>query len=230
VTPVAALQTARISRSQARLRAFIRRAELPRARAKVRDAPQFGPAWASVLDKDSERGTTSAWPDHTRRRAGRGRQLNLAAYPFLLRSRFRCPRSRNAKAKRAWGRSLPTRWNFRANGVSRVACPCPAYLAPSQDAPRITLSSLKLQYPKNRCLGTIPPSSMTGGQIGKTRTPRSSGTIRHCRGRHERVDRWIARFDRPAQPGSRVGLDPRARSSMIERSPSRLEDGHGNTS
>jgi hypothetical protein len=42
------------------------------------------PTLVSVLGKDSVRGTTSAWPDHSCRRAGRGRGLNLAAPPFPL--------------------------------------------------------------------------------------------------------------------------------------------------
>ena len=62
-------------------------------------------------------------------------------------------RIRRAKAKRAWGRVLPTRWNFPADGVSRVACPCPSYLAPRQDAPGITLSSVKLKNPQKQVFG-----------------------------------------------------------------------------
>ena len=54
-------------------------------------------------------------------------------------------RIRRAKAKRDRGRVLPTRWHFPADGVSRVACPCPWYLAPRQDAPGIILSSVKLK-------------------------------------------------------------------------------------
>jgi hypothetical protein len=65
-------------------------------------------------------------------------------------------RIRRAKAKRTRGRALPTRWKFPADGVSRVACPCPSYLAPRQDAPGITLSSVKLKNPKNRPSGTMP--------------------------------------------------------------------------
>ena len=88
-------------------------------------------------------------------------------------------RIRRANAKRAWGRALPTRWNFPADGVSRVACPCPSYLAPRQDAPGITLSSFKLKNPKTRCLGTMPKSLTAPGldmrscQSGLTSTPRN---------------------------------------------------------
>ena len=67
-------------------------------------------------------------------------------------------RIRRAKAKRAWGRAVPMRGNFPADGVSRVArfAPCPSYLAPRQDVPDITLSSLKHKNPRNRSLGTMP--------------------------------------------------------------------------
>jgi hypothetical protein len=65
-------------------------------------------------------------------------------------------RFRRAKANRARGRALPTRENFAADGVSGAACPCPSSVAPPQDVPGITLSSVKLKNPKNRCLGTLP--------------------------------------------------------------------------
>jgi hypothetical protein len=71
-------------------------------------------------------------------------------------------RIRRAKAKRAWGRGLPTRWNFPADGVSRALCPCLSYHAPSQDVPGITLSSVKLKNLNNRCLGTMPGRSNSG--------------------------------------------------------------------
>jgi hypothetical protein len=35
-------------------------------------------------------------------------------------------RIRRTKANRARGPALPTRWNFPADRVSRVACPCPS--------------------------------------------------------------------------------------------------------
>ena len=76
-------------------------------------------------------------------------------------------RIRRAKAKRAWGRALPTRWNFPADGVSRALCPCPSYLAPRQDAPGITLSSFKLKNLKNRPSGTMPTFlALRGGPSG----------------------------------------------------------------
>ena len=75
-----------------------------------------------------------------------------------------------AKAKRAWGRASPTRGNFPADGVSRVACPCPSSLAPRQDVPGITLSSVKLKNPQNRCLGTMPfPVYRTDGKPSEVR-------------------------------------------------------------
>jgi hypothetical protein len=39
---------------------------------------------ASVLGEVSGRGTTSDWPDHFCRRAGRGKRLNLITSPFPL--------------------------------------------------------------------------------------------------------------------------------------------------
>ena len=38
--------------------------------------------------------------------------------------------------------------------------PLHSYLAPRQDVPGITLSSVKLKNPKNRCLGTMPLRAM----------------------------------------------------------------------
>ena len=70
-------------------------------------------------------------------------------------------RLRRAKAKRAWGRALPTRWNFPADRVSRVAWPCPSSLAPRQEAPGVTLASVTLKNPKNRCLGTMPAKTQS---------------------------------------------------------------------
>src|SRR5947209_10888397 len=65
-------------------------------------------------------------------------------------------RIRRAEANRAWGRALPTRGNFAADGVSRAVCLCPSSLALRQDVPGITLSSVELKNPKNRSLGTMP--------------------------------------------------------------------------
>jgi hypothetical protein len=50
--------------------------------AMVRTGLSSGPALVLGLDTDSGRGRSSARPDHHRCRAGRGRQLNLAASPY----------------------------------------------------------------------------------------------------------------------------------------------------
>src|SRR5437764_3841197 len=89
-------------------------------------------------------------------------------------------RIRRAEANRAWGRALPTRGNFAADGVSRVACPCPWYLASRQDAPGITLSNVKLKSPKNRCLGTMPKKT------ARDRVERGCPVASHQPGHYDR--------------------------------------------
>jgi hypothetical protein len=76
---------------------------------------------------------------------------------------------RRARADRARGRALPKRWNFPADGVSRVACPCPSYLTLRQDAPGIPCQASSSRTPKRaaspKCHGSVflPSVFLFGG-------------------------------------------------------------------
>jgi hypothetical protein len=79
--------------------------------------------------------------------------------------------------KRAWGRALPTRWNLPADGASRVACPCPSFLALRHEVPAITLSGVKLKNTNYRSLGTMPLSDIIPVTLLRRCHPRPSVSV-----------------------------------------------------